>query len=103
MTTYIVSAVALLPVIVFAYWLLLVKLPAVRQVENWKNWVDAQTVEALGYLDAHPELALPSRLQYMRDLFDDMYIDLYKRVKTKYVRKPMMDYVESIDNNLVKI
>lgn len=72
-------------------------------MSGWKDYVVEQTVEALGYLDNHPEMALPARVQHMRDLYDDMYIDLANKVEVPHLRAPMMAYVESIDRTLVTL
>lgn len=69
---------------------------------QFKDHVNARIADALSHLDNNPQLALPARVEYMRDLFDDMYIEIGKNVANPANRAPMMAYVESIDQRLVQ-
>lgn len=72
-------------------------------IAQFQNHVDARIAEALCHLDSKPELALPARVSHMRDLFDDLYIEIGKNVANPEKRKPLMDYVAGYDQQLVQI
>lgn len=70
---------------------------------QFQDHVNTRIAEALVHLDNTPELALPGRVEYMRDVFDDLYIEIGKNVVNPDNRAPMMAYVETIDNQMVQL
>lgn len=72
-------------------------------IAQFKDHTNARIAEALTHLDNNPEMALPARVAHMRDLFDDIYIEIAKGVADPEKRQPFMAYVEGLDAQLVQL
>lgn len=72
-------------------------------ITQFQDHTNIRIAEALAYLDSRPEMALPARVEYMRELFDDIYIEIAKGVADPVKRKPFMHYVEQIDKRMVTL
>ena len=72
-------------------------------IAQFQDHTNARIAEALTFLDNRPEMALPARVEHMRDLFDDIYIEIGKSVADPVKRQPFMAYVETLDSQLIQL
>lgn len=81
----------------------IVVMPKRKLSKEWEQYVDGKVLETLEQFDKQPELTWANRLEMMQDTLADLAIELYKNVKNKSVRMPMMNYIDRIESKLVAV
>lgn len=100
-----IAAVTLLALtmVVGSVYMATVYMPRRKLNNEWVDYVNAQVCNTLDGFDDNAELTFADRMEAMRDVLADLSIELYKNVKNKAVRMPMMAYLDSVENKLVKV
>lgn len=99
----IIATLFVLALIVGATHFFFIALPQRKQAKAWEKYVDNKVLETIDQFDTNPELTWNDRMTLMQDTLADLYIELYKNVKNKAVRIPMMQYITSYENKLVNV
>jgi len=81
----------------------IIVMPKRKLAKDWEQYVDGKVLETLEQFDAQPELTWADRLELMQGTLADLAIELYKNVKNKSTRMPMMNYIDHIESKLVAV